>query len=306
MPKSKFEHIYRDLKEKIESEEYPYMELLPSENQLIEVYDCSRNTVRRAIKMLATEGYVQSQHGVGVRSLYRPIHRTNYLIGGIETFKDSAIRNNITTSTHVISFEDLISLLEFLTFPDTAGRIVRGAHDGCMDMVSLYLFLHILVVHAPYAVFVLFELASYEVIADSADFLKEAHVGGSMHKHVVTVRAKNFKSAYDSAQDAVLISDMLCFQTLDAVSLRLPVYDAVEVFLPRCKISESGMFRTLYYGVDYGGSGGKIHVGDPHGYDVKAFAYLSLGSDAVRVRSGINSDSVHSSSVEDACEIVFH
>ena len=39
MPKSKFEHIYRDLKEKIESEEYPYMELLPSENQLIEVYD---------------------------------------------------------------------------------------------------------------------------------------------------------------------------------------------------------------------------------------------------------------------------
>ena len=96
MPKSKFEHIYRDL------------ELLPSENQLIEVYDCSRNTVRRAIKMLATEGYVQSQHGVGVRSLYRPIHRTNYLIGGIETFKDSAIRNNITTSTHVISFEDII------------------------------------------------------------------------------------------------------------------------------------------------------------------------------------------------------
>lgn len=108
MPKSKFEHIYRDLKEKIESEKYPYMELLPSENQLIEVYDCSRNTVRRAIKMLATEGYVQSQHGVGVRSLYRPIHRTNYLIGGIETFKDSAIRNNITTSTHVISFEDII------------------------------------------------------------------------------------------------------------------------------------------------------------------------------------------------------
>ena len=57
MPKSKFEHIYRDLKEKIESEEYPYMELLPSENQLIEVYDCSRNTVRRAIKMRDFDSY---------------------------------------------------------------------------------------------------------------------------------------------------------------------------------------------------------------------------------------------------------
>ena len=67
MPKSKFELIYKDLKQKIEEEEYAYQELLPSENTLVSVYDCSRNTIRRAIRMLADDGYVQSLHGKGVR-----------------------------------------------------------------------------------------------------------------------------------------------------------------------------------------------------------------------------------------------
>ena len=63
MPKSKFETIYKSLKQKIEAQEYPYQELLPSENTLVSIYDCSRNTVRRAISMLADDGYVQSLPG---------------------------------------------------------------------------------------------------------------------------------------------------------------------------------------------------------------------------------------------------
>ena len=49
MPKSKFKQIYKDLKEKIETQEYEFQELLPSENKMVGIYDCSRNTVRRAI-----------------------------------------------------------------------------------------------------------------------------------------------------------------------------------------------------------------------------------------------------------------
>ena len=56
MPKSKFEAIYRELKSDIESEKLPYQSLMPSENQLIIRFSCSRNTVRRAIAMLAEEG----------------------------------------------------------------------------------------------------------------------------------------------------------------------------------------------------------------------------------------------------------
>ena len=49
MPRSIYESIYRDLKLKIEDGTYEYQEMLPSEHSLIQVYDCSRNTVRRAI-----------------------------------------------------------------------------------------------------------------------------------------------------------------------------------------------------------------------------------------------------------------
>ena len=66
MPKAKYEGIYRSIKKRIEAQDYPYQSLLPSENTLIEEYDCSRNTVRRAIAELTADGYVQSMQGRGV------------------------------------------------------------------------------------------------------------------------------------------------------------------------------------------------------------------------------------------------
>ena len=54
----KYELIYDELKKKIEAFEYNFQELLPSENTLIVTYDCSRNTVRRAIAQLVKAGYV--------------------------------------------------------------------------------------------------------------------------------------------------------------------------------------------------------------------------------------------------------
>lgn len=109
MPKSKFETIYRDLKQKIESQEYLYQELLPSENNLVSIYDCSRNTVRRAIGMLAEDGYVQSLHGKGVRVIYQPVAQTNFTIGGIESFKESAARNRKHAFTRVVNFTEITS-----------------------------------------------------------------------------------------------------------------------------------------------------------------------------------------------------
>ena len=105
MPKSKFDEIYRDLKYRIEQGEYLYGELLPSENTFVGIYDCSRNTVRRAIAGLVEDGYVQSVHGKGVQVIYQPSEKTEFTVGGIETFRESALRNNFTYETRVIRFE---------------------------------------------------------------------------------------------------------------------------------------------------------------------------------------------------------
>lgn len=106
MPKSKFEEIYRDIKDKIEEGEYLYGELLPSENTLVVMYDCSRNTVRRSIAGLVEDGYVQSVHGKGVQVLYQPEEeKASFTVGGIESFHETSLRNKLHPTTNVACFE---------------------------------------------------------------------------------------------------------------------------------------------------------------------------------------------------------
>lgn len=108
MPKSKYEEIYKDLKNKIETTQYAPLELLPSESTLVGIYDCSRNTIRRAIAKLVTDGYVQTMQGKGVRNIYQPNVHTSFTIGEIESFKESAIRNHQKYFTKVLQFMELI------------------------------------------------------------------------------------------------------------------------------------------------------------------------------------------------------
>ena len=81
--------IYHDLKQKIEDETYPYQELLPSEHILVKTYGCSRNTVRRALAELTSDGYVQPMHGKGVRNIFQPVEQAAFTVGGIESFQSA-------------------------------------------------------------------------------------------------------------------------------------------------------------------------------------------------------------------------
>ena len=107
MPKAKYDKIYYDMKQKIESEEYEFQALLPSEHTLIEQYNCSRNTIRRAIAELVKDGYVQTLQGKGVRNIFQPVSQNSFTIGGIESFKESAIRNQKKGTTKVLLFTEL-------------------------------------------------------------------------------------------------------------------------------------------------------------------------------------------------------
>jgi len=107
LPKSKYEDIYRNLKQKIESNEFASQELLPSENSLIQIYDCSRNTVRRALSRLVADGYVQTIQGKGVRNIYQPAEKAAFTIGEIESFRESALRNGQKAETKVVLFLEM-------------------------------------------------------------------------------------------------------------------------------------------------------------------------------------------------------
>ena len=107
MPKNKYDSIYRDLKTKIENKEFAYQDFLPSENTMVQTYGCSRNTIRRAVSQLVSDGYVQALQGKGVRNIFRPVEQASFTTGGIESFKESSLRNHRKGRTKVLQFMEL-------------------------------------------------------------------------------------------------------------------------------------------------------------------------------------------------------
>lgn len=107
MPKSKYRNIFTDLKQKIKTNEYSYGDFLPSENELIQIYDCSRNTIRRALSLLALDGYIQPIHGRGVRIIYTPPKQQFLISNTMAGLNEIAMRNGFDIKNQVITFTEL-------------------------------------------------------------------------------------------------------------------------------------------------------------------------------------------------------
>ena len=61
----KYLTIYHDLLSDIQTKKYQSGEILPSNQQLVMRYHVSRETVRKAMQLLADEGYIQTIRGKG-------------------------------------------------------------------------------------------------------------------------------------------------------------------------------------------------------------------------------------------------
>ncbi|WP_334331825.1 MULTISPECIES: GntR family transcriptional regulator [unclassified Companilactobacillus] len=66
MPKNLYSDIYHILKGEIDSEVYPPKTILPGEEELSQRFSVTRNTIRRALKKLQSEGLVYTVKGRGV------------------------------------------------------------------------------------------------------------------------------------------------------------------------------------------------------------------------------------------------
>ncbi len=97
----KYDVIYQDLKDKIEAEIYTTGSLLPSENTLQEMYQASRDTVRKALQLLKDDGFIQSQKGRG--SIV--INRQEYVfpVSGVVSYAELAKQLHLQTRTVVLA-----------------------------------------------------------------------------------------------------------------------------------------------------------------------------------------------------------
>lgn len=104
MPNVKFKDIYHTLKDNIDDGKYDASMMLPTEMELVNIFKCSRNTVRRAISELSKDGYVESVKGKGViildgrESIELPI-------GNLLGLQELKLKKKFTTS--VVNFSKI-------------------------------------------------------------------------------------------------------------------------------------------------------------------------------------------------------
>ena len=108
MPQSKYEQIYRIIRQEIESGFYRTGDFLPSENEYAARFDVTRNTIRRALSILTAEGFLLPQHGRGVQVIYEPDeNRSVFTIGGIESFAEAVERSGKKAKTRLVTFQEI-------------------------------------------------------------------------------------------------------------------------------------------------------------------------------------------------------
>jgi GntR family transcriptional regulator, trehalose operon transcriptional repressor len=95
----KYLTIYDDLVKKIQTNVWPISTMLPSENELTNHYDTSRETIRKALNLLWQNGYIQKIRGKG--SIVINLNKFSFPVSGIVSFKELEEKLQLTSETIV-------------------------------------------------------------------------------------------------------------------------------------------------------------------------------------------------------------
>lgn len=98
---SKYIQLYNKLLEQIENKELQEGDKLPSEKELMEMYNMSRDTVRKALNMLVQDGYIEKAKGKVATVASR--NQFNFPISAIKSFKELHV--GVENSTYVENLE---------------------------------------------------------------------------------------------------------------------------------------------------------------------------------------------------------
>ena len=137
----KYQVIYKDLEKAIHSKEYQVGDFLPTEQELVETFQVSRDTIRKALALLVEEGLVKKIHGSGSQVISQ--EQVNFPVSDLTSYQELIEQQGIKSQTNVISLDKIIvdtNLSEKTGFSKSqqVWRLIRQrVVDGCASVVDI-------------------------------------------------------------------------------------------------------------------------------------------------------------------------
>ena len=130
---TKYQEIYNILRSKIVNKKIKANTYLPSEMELRKEFNASRDTIRKALNLLASNGYIHKEKGKG--SLVLDLTTINFPVSGITSYKelvDLHLVNKSKTFVHEFNLipanEEIQSLLNV-----TGGNVYKTVRVRTID-----------------------------------------------------------------------------------------------------------------------------------------------------------------------------
>lgn len=114
---SKYKKVYQDIKKKIEDQVWSTGQALPTENELMEIYSYSKDTIRKALSLLEMDGYIQKKQGKSSIVIEHGLMKEQYLseiktAGELNNRSKHQIQTELTSLYIVQGQDDLMSTFE--------------------------------------------------------------------------------------------------------------------------------------------------------------------------------------------------
>ncbi|WP_312249173.1 UTRA domain-containing protein [Streptococcus parasuis] len=134
---SKYKKVYQDIKKKIEDQVWSTGQALPTENELMEIYSYSKDTIRKALSLLEMDGYIQKKQGKSSIVIEHGLMKEQYLseiktAGELNKRSKHKIQTELTSLYIVQGQDDLMSTFEVDDKVDfyrvSRVRLIDGEH----------------------------------------------------------------------------------------------------------------------------------------------------------------------------------
>ena len=147
---SKYKQVYNEIKTQINNGNLAPLQELPSENELMQSYGFSKDTIRKALSLLEIDGYIQKQQGRNSIVLEHDLSKPQMLseIKTVSELNSTSTHQVKTTLTslyivqgeeelmHIFNVDDQIDFYRIARLREIDGEEEKNAIDlGEYDMV---------------------------------------------------------------------------------------------------------------------------------------------------------------------------